>query len=279
MRRCLAAFMMIVAPAVDGRAEFSIHSARIAEGDLWVVGQVNEPDVAVTLDDSFTERTDSRGRFRFRLAYHPALCTVVLKTPTQSRVVVIGNCGQRGAQGPPGEPGPPGAPGQESRPDVSGTGTIKEDVDCGSQSALYSGEDGFQTWVTRKGEIEAKNPLRPLSGGRLIVLQVLIRGNVATAYGPDFARMLRGGPPDRIQELHGAPIKWAATNNALPGTIHIVAEDSPDVLARLRFKECGAPPKAQTTPTGKPPAPKPSSVPAPGTMERPRNMPLPSGAL
>ena len=178
MRRCLAAFMMIVAAAVDGRAEFSIHSARIAEGDLWVVGQVNEPDVAVTLDDSFTERTDSRGRFRFRLAYHPALCTVVLKTATQSRVVVIGNCGQRGAQGPPGEPGPPGAPGQESRPDVSGTGTIKEDVDCGSQPALYSGEDGFQTWVTRKGEIEAENPLRPLSGGRLIVLQVLIRDNV-----------------------------------------------------------------------------------------------------
>jgi len=68
MRRCLAAFMMIVAAAaVDGRAEFSIHGARIAEGDLWVVGQVNEPDVAVTLDDSFTERTDSRGRFRFRL--------------------------------------------------------------------------------------------------------------------------------------------------------------------------------------------------------------------
>src|SRR5215207_9234315 len=156
MRRCLAAFMMIVAPAVDGRAEFSIHSARIAEGDLWVVGQVNEPDVAVTLDDSFTERTDSRGRFRFRIAYHPALCTVVLKTPTQSRVVVIGNCGQRGPQGPQGpqgEAGPPGPPGREGPPDPARTGTTQDvtgrtNVDCGSQAALYSGDGGFETWVT-----------------------------------------------------------------------------------------------------------------------------------
>jgi len=84
---------MIIVPAFDGRAEFAIHGARIAAGDLWVLGEVDEPNVAVTLDDSFTERTDSRGRFRLWIAYHPALCTVVLKSPTQSRVMVIGNCG------------------------------------------------------------------------------------------------------------------------------------------------------------------------------------------
>jgi hypothetical protein len=91
-----------VQPAATG---FTIMGATIAEGDLWIVGQVDEPNTAITLDGSFTENTDRRGRFEFRIAYHPATCTVVLKTERQSRAVVIANCGQRGPAGPPGPPG------------------------------------------------------------------------------------------------------------------------------------------------------------------------------
>ncbi len=148
---------------------------------------------------------------------------------------------------------------------------------CGSQAAVYAGEKAFQMWVTRKGMIATENPLRPGSPERIIVLQVLIRGNVATAYGPDFARMLRGGPPDRIQELYAAPIRWAATNDELPEAIQIVSEDSSDVLARLQFKECASPPKRQAKPPPKVPAPKPP--PDGGTGDSPPKVPVPKGAL
>src|SRR5437868_4085088 len=80
-----------VPPAVSG---FTISNASIAEGKLRVDGQVDELDTAITLDDGYTENTDRSGRFQFRIAYHPATCTVVLKTERQSRAVVIANCGQ-----------------------------------------------------------------------------------------------------------------------------------------------------------------------------------------
>src|SRR4051794_20128454 len=75
-------------PAVSG---FTITQATIAEGDLRVDGQVDEPNTAITLDGGYTENTDRSGRFQFRIAYHPATCTVVLKTERQSRAVVIAN--------------------------------------------------------------------------------------------------------------------------------------------------------------------------------------------
>jgi hypothetical protein len=96
-----AAALVATSPAL---AEFKIRAARIAAGDLWVMGEVDEPNTAVTLDDSFTEKSDSRGRFQFRIPYHPATCAVVLKTARQARAVVIANCGQRGLAGPEGPP-------------------------------------------------------------------------------------------------------------------------------------------------------------------------------
>lgn len=51
---------------VGARAEFSISAARIAEGHLIVMGQVDEPNTDVSLDDVFTEPTDGSGRFTFR---------------------------------------------------------------------------------------------------------------------------------------------------------------------------------------------------------------------
>jgi hypothetical protein len=125
MRRSLAllalvALLAMLAPAGPAAADFDISVARIAEGDLVVMGAVDEPGGEVALDDLFIARTDSRGRFTFRVVYHPATCIVELKARAQRRSVVVANCGQIGPTGPPGlvglqgergEPGPPGPPG------------------------------------------------------------------------------------------------------------------------------------------------------------------------
>lgn len=108
----------------SAEAKITIWVARIMDHDVWITGQVDEPNTRITLDDTYTEETDSKGRFEFRVAYHPSGCIVEIKTGRQSRSVVIGNCGQRGprgqsgyvgergepgARGPPGPPGPSGA--------------------------------------------------------------------------------------------------------------------------------------------------------------------------
>jgi hypothetical protein len=81
-----------------------------------------------------------------------------------------------------------------------------------------------------------------------------------------------------VQELHAAPIKWEATNDRLPATIQMVAEDSSDVLARLQFKECGSPPKRQVKPPPKVQVPKTPPDAGAGDAPPPK-APLPKGAL
>ena len=125
VRRGLA-LLAVLAPAGPAAADFDISVARIAEGDLVVMGSVDEPDGEVALDDLFTARTDSRGRFTFRVVYHPATCIVELKARAQRRSVVVANCGQMGPAGPPGLVGPagrdaanrvrPGRPDRRARP-------------------------------------------------------------------------------------------------------------------------------------------------------------------
>ena len=117
MRRSLAAAVALAAIPSWAEAEISISAARIAEGDLIVMGQVDQANAEVTLDDSFSETTDGRGRFTFRVAYHPASCIVVLKAAAKQRNVVVGNCGQ---MGPRGEPGPVGPRGDRGDPGPSG---------------------------------------------------------------------------------------------------------------------------------------------------------------
>jgi hypothetical protein len=93
-------------------AQFEITAARIAAGDLIVMGLVGAPNSEVTLDDRFTETSDARGRFTFRIAYHPATCIVELKARAHRRSVVIASCGQMGPRGEPGPVGPPGSRGE-----------------------------------------------------------------------------------------------------------------------------------------------------------------------
>ena len=283
IRRSITALMASIAMCVGVRADFTIRGARIAEGDLWVLGQVDEPNTTITLDDTFVEKTDSRGRFQFRLSYHPATCTVILKTESRSRVVVIGNCGQRGPTGPIGPPGPAGAPGSAVDRSTAGEKlpadvTTAQITSCGSQSAHYTGENGFQLWVTRKGTITKDNPLRPGSPEQIVVLQVRIGTNIATAYGPDFESLIRGALPQQVAELHGASIAWAPTIDGLPQLLQIVSESGPDVLAKLHFKRCGAPLGLPKRPS--PPAAQPATPPGdtPQTSNAPR-VPVPRGAL
>ena len=158
---CLVIALFITTLAQQADADFTITNATIAQGDLWVAGQIDEPNTPITLDDSYTEKTDRNGRFEFRAAYHPATCDVVVKTDRQSRAVVIANCGQRGPAGPPGPPGnatPGYAPPQEPAPAGTSGGVM-----CGTQAALYQTESGSKVWITRKGRLAQEDPLRPLS--------------------------------------------------------------------------------------------------------------------
>ncbi|MBE7204588.1 MAG: collagen-like protein, partial [Parafilimonas terrae] len=133
-RRALYSLMIASAACpVPAQAEMRIEAAKITGGDLWIIGYADDPDTEITVDDGFPQRTDSRGYFEFRIVYHPATCIATLRTPRQSRGVVVAGCGQMGPQaaglvgpagprgergeaGPRGEPGamgPPGPPGAD----------------------------------------------------------------------------------------------------------------------------------------------------------------------
>ncbi len=57
MNRWTTALILLLSASPVAQAAFTIHGARIAEGDLWVIGEVAEPDTVVV---SWT--TDSKRR-------------------------------------------------------------------------------------------------------------------------------------------------------------------------------------------------------------------------
>jgi hypothetical protein len=300
----VAAFALASLVAVPTSADIVIRGARIAEGDLWVLGQVDEPNATITLDDSYFERTDSRGRFEFRLGYHPAACTVILKTPRQSRAVVVANCGQRGPAGPEGAAGtsapvaapgapplvaaapasaalaarptpPPAmpAPPQESAPPV---------VSCGAKAALYEAANGFRVWVTQKGTLRRAAAPQAQAAQQEVVLHVSIGGQPASLRGPSYAAMMRGGPPREIEEAARQLINWERLTDALPQAIEVVPDTGGAVLARLTFKECGTAPRPpRPAPPEGPEATPRSGSPTASDPDRTGPPPrrLPQGAL
>lgn len=302
-------WVLLPAITVPTSAEITIKDAAIAQGDLWVAGHINEPNSVVTLDDSYTEKTDGRGRFQFRVAYHPATCTVLLKTSTQSRAVVIANCGQRGPQGESGPAGPlgPTAPTDptaaltsvDSKAAVDAalptarTGAVQEATSegvrssgtvCGARAALYDAEGGSKVWVVRKGWIGQDSALNPLSAkGQEVVLEANIAGKVVTAYGPDLGPLIAGGSPQQLEQSRGEQIKWQGSLDRLPETVQIASEDGSGVVARLRFVQCGSPPSGarEVSRQTKPKPPKAASAPrsAPAEAETPKAFPVPQGAL
>lgn len=156
-------------------------------------------------------------------------------------------------------------------------GSVGE-TDCGAKAALYEGPSGFKLWVVRRGAMEQSNALRPLSGSTsLRVLEVSIAGRSATAYGPDFASLVRGGPPEQLEKGLDTAIVWEGAVGTLPRTLRIVAEDG-SPMAELSFAQCGtAPARARAAPAKVPraeasPRSERGLRPAPGA-------PLPQGAI
>ncbi len=120
-------------------------------------------------------------------------------------------------------------------------------VQCEARAALYEGPKDFALWVTRTGLIVVENPLRPLTPETTRVLQVVIAGKAATAYGPDLYALRRGGSPGALEAMLGAPVRWDATPTPLPDTLNIVSETGQS-LAQLGFRECGEAPAVKAAP-------------------------------
>ena len=152
---------------------------------------------------------------------------------------------------------------------------------CGTQAARYDDGAGFGLAVTRVGQVRVENPLRPLTPEVTRVLQVVIAGKVATAYGPDLTALRRGAAPGAIEAQIGGPIRWEVTLPALPDQIAIVGDDG-GALARLAFRACEDPPAVSAPPQAKrskPPG-KPRGAPegrAAGKV--PPGFSLPQGAI
>lgn len=135
-------------------------------------------------------------------------------------------------------PPPPAQP----RPDLT--------VACAEKAALYEGPNNFSVWVTRTGLLVVENPLRPLTPETSRVLQVVIAGKAATAYGPDLFALRRGGAPAALEGATGGSIRWDATPTPLPDTLNVVS-DAGQPLAQLAFQSCGEAPALKAPPVAK----------------------------
>ncbi|MBB2963065.1 hypothetical protein [Methylobacterium sp. R2-1] len=118
------------------------------------------------------------------------------------------------------------------------------------QAVRYQGAKNIELWVTRSGAITLDNPLRPLTPDVTRVLQVVVAGKVATAYGPDLLSLRRGASPATLEGTIGGKIQWDPSLVPLPDSLPINAETG-EPLAELRFRECGAAPSGKLLPPPK----------------------------
>lgn len=186
-----------------------------------------------------------------------------------------------GAQAPaaPGAPVPAKPVPARSVPAASPPAARASAAECGAKAVAYGAEKGFRLWVTRKGVQVQENPLRPLSPERAIVLQVVVNGRLATAYGPDFDNLHRGGAPKALEEANGHSIEWEPVASGLPATLRVVSDDGRVILGPLAFQECGTAPKVAPVATKRPAADqarKGSPESAPGLRDLPG---FPQGAI
>jgi hypothetical protein len=151
---------------------------------------------------------------------------------------------------------------------------------CGARAARFESGKGFKMVITRAGQVRTTNPLRPLTPEINEVLQVVIAGKVATAYGPDFTTLRRGSGPAAIEAMLGGPIRWQPALPVLPDPMAIVSEEGTP-LAQLTFRACEeapavkAPPKAEARKK----APVRRSAPKAAAEKTPPGFSLPQGAI
>ena len=148
-------------------------------------------------------------------------------------------------------PSPSASPAPSPAPPPAATRFAAPPVVCEPDQAVrYDGAKAMDLWVTRSGAITLDNPLRPLTPDVTRVLQVVVGGKVATAYGPDLLSLRRGGSPATLEGTIGGKIQWDASLVALPDSLPINAETG-EPLAELRFRECGTAPSAKLLPPPK----------------------------
>ncbi|MCJ2052166.1 hypothetical protein [Methylobacterium sp. J-070] len=179
------------------------------------------------------------------------------------------------APAPPAAPPPAGA--APTPPQMPAAGPVLEQP-CGAQAARFESAKGFRMVIIRAGQIRTTNPLRPLTPELNEVLQVVLAGKAATAYGPDFTTLRRGSAPAAIEAMLGGPIRWEAALPTLPDPIAIVSEDGTP-LAQLAFKAC-EPPPAVKAPKAEARKKAPARRPPPKAAEKtPPGFSLPQGAI
>lgn len=158
MRGTLAWACAAVLLAEPAAAAFTIRAARIAEGDLWVLGSVDEPGAKVSLDGLYDATVDGGGNFSFRIPYHPPLCVVELRTERQHRRAVVANCGQMGPRGEPGPVGPRGDRGDTGPPGPPGPqgpmGPMGPDGVAGAPGGAYIPREAPPQRVLPRGAIQ-----------------------------------------------------------------------------------------------------------------------------
>ncbi|MCJ2133728.1 hypothetical protein MKK69_06525 [Methylobacterium sp. J-026] len=179
-------------------------------------------------------------------------------------------------------PGPAPAaaadPAPASNPDA--TPAVAPDQPCGGRAARFENGKGFSMVITRAGQVQTTNPLRPLTTEVNQVLQVVIAGKVATAYGPDFSTLRRGSVPSAIEAMLGGPIKWQPSLPTLPESIAIVSEEGTP-LAQLAFRTCEAPPAVKAPPKvqARKKAPARPAAPKAAAEKAPPGFSMPQGAI
>ena len=176
------------------------------------------------------------------------------------------------------------APAPAAVPDMPAPAAPKPS-DCGPQAATYQAGKGPKLWVLRQGTmVLAENPLRPMSRDEAVVLDVVVNGRRATAFGPDLNHLRQGGSPKSVEHGGREPIRWAEGGVA-PAAIRVVAEDGRVLLGPMPFGGC------EDAPAAKAVADKPAPAEQPAKGKRKRKEPpaggesggapthLPQGAL
>lgn len=152
---------------------------------------------------------------------------------------------------------------------------------CGASAARFENGKSFKMTVTRAGQVQTTNPLRPLTPEVNEVLLVVIAGKVATAYGPDFSTLRRGSAPAAIEAMLGGPIKWQPSLPTLPETLSIVSEEGAP-LAQLAFRACETPPAVKAPPPkaeARKKAPAKRAPPKAAAEKTPPGFSMPQGAI
>ena len=118
-------------------------------------------------------------------------------------------------------------------------------IDCAPKAAAYRAEKGMKLWLMRQGSmVLAENPLRPLARDEAVVLDVVVNGRRATAFGLDFDNLHQGGTPKSVERLGREPIAWKEAAVA-PSSLRVVAEDGRILLGPMPFAGCEDAPAAK----------------------------------